>query len=984
MPLDLFSEYYRWTVTSGGTTAPAALTQETWTVASSTGAPPASNTASPPTVFRIVDVNDTNAPPEIMLVINISGTTWTVLRGAEGGPPTAHASNWVAIPVLTSQALASVKPNILQQYGISASLNYYSGSTSGANQTVVTLGAHDFQVGHGIRLYGGTAVGMQVPAAPVIASTGTNGGTVTYSYQVACIQSATYDGCSAASPITTFQGNATLSASNYNRIQFTPVVAMTASVVYGYAIYGRIGGSMQLIGTYWLHSPTHFSCGLVASNLLPPYLGSNLAPSTTYGYTITGVDYYGNESPPLVNPAPTVTTGATVYGINVYWDFFYGIPMGYRYYNIYRQTGAGPLQFMQQVPIADRVWQDYGAIVPNASQNPPTMVTYVDNGQPFLNGTGSYAGGGPGRLPQVPVTPPAANINASLFSKVNAVTPTTVTVANNIGPQLTNALVTHDDTAAIGAAALAIRNVVLPDGFYPIGYPLQIPDSGTVNHGGSVQGEHYPLTITQSVSQNANPLPNPYCTTLVFTSFNTPGNNGSMLWLHGMGTAARKLQFFWPYQTNGSLQGNNVDATNGSPSYIPFACSVLGSQVNQEVTDIVDCNSWIGYKGTGTSVKAERWWVGSLRWAVYAEASECVFHNFKGDPGYVYSGNLDLPRAPDRTCIKGASSGLPEIDTLLVDSCTAVWWTLSAAGANSNGNIGLLINQVWTDDWGPSGVIDCPVSEPYNGGGGAVFDAKITNWYAIPGSGPFNITSLNTRMYGGTNSSYVGIANSVGTFNLTGNFHAHFSGCPGVAINTYAKQRGDQTTPIILLSMTGCGMSLPRIHAWTGATKAMISSGLNSVLNHWFNDQVEPGATLYVLDEQGMHEEPFVIPAGTPITTAGYTAGYLIVNQQPNVSQTLYIIDVSGSGSSATDSWSLSGNALFTTPNSVSGLFTGGAGESKDVQAGTTRFTALVTLTPGAGSSQVVYPVVLTPAANLTTAQPLKCRIKYCLTPVST
>jgi hypothetical protein len=107
VPVDLFSEYYRWTVNSGGTTAPVAGTSETWTVASSAGAPAAvTGTAQ----FRVVDAADTNVPPEIMIVTNLSGITWTVTRGGEGAVPWAHAAGWAAVPVLTAASLVNMPP----------------------------------------------------------------------------------------------------------------------------------------------------------------------------------------------------------------------------------------------------------------------------------------------------------------------------------------------------------------------------------------------------------------------------------------------------------------------------------------------------------------------------------------------------------------------------------------------------------------------------------------------------------------------------------------------------------------------------------------------------------------------------------------------------------------------------------------------------------------------------------------------------------
>ena len=104
MATELLANYTRWTVTSGGTDAPAAGTSQTFTVSSSTGAPAAVTGTSQ---FRIVDISDSAAPPEIMIVTNVSGTTWTVTRGAEGAAPWAHAANWVAIPVLSQGAITN-------------------------------------------------------------------------------------------------------------------------------------------------------------------------------------------------------------------------------------------------------------------------------------------------------------------------------------------------------------------------------------------------------------------------------------------------------------------------------------------------------------------------------------------------------------------------------------------------------------------------------------------------------------------------------------------------------------------------------------------------------------------------------------------------------------------------------------------------------------------------------------------------------------
>ena len=110
MTTELFAENQATTaVTSGGTDAPASGTQETWTVASSTGFPVASNTASPPTQFHVADVAS-GFTSEIIAVTNVSGTTWTVTRGAESTTPVAHTAGFTIVQVVTTGFLGLLTP----------------------------------------------------------------------------------------------------------------------------------------------------------------------------------------------------------------------------------------------------------------------------------------------------------------------------------------------------------------------------------------------------------------------------------------------------------------------------------------------------------------------------------------------------------------------------------------------------------------------------------------------------------------------------------------------------------------------------------------------------------------------------------------------------------------------------------------------------------------------------------------------------------
>ena len=94
------------TVSSGGTDAPAGGTQETWTVASSAMFGAAATGVSQ---FHVADPL---APTEMIAVINVSGTTWTVTRGAESTTPVAHAPGFTVYQVTTTGFLSSLSSGL--------------------------------------------------------------------------------------------------------------------------------------------------------------------------------------------------------------------------------------------------------------------------------------------------------------------------------------------------------------------------------------------------------------------------------------------------------------------------------------------------------------------------------------------------------------------------------------------------------------------------------------------------------------------------------------------------------------------------------------------------------------------------------------------------------------------------------------------------------------------------------------------------------
>src|SRR5215472_12972964 len=82
-------------VTAGGNTTPAAGTSESWTLGTS-NLPAASNSAVPPTGFYAADPAQ---PSEVIVVTNITGSTATVTRGADGTTPVAHTPPFTIVQV---------------------------------------------------------------------------------------------------------------------------------------------------------------------------------------------------------------------------------------------------------------------------------------------------------------------------------------------------------------------------------------------------------------------------------------------------------------------------------------------------------------------------------------------------------------------------------------------------------------------------------------------------------------------------------------------------------------------------------------------------------------------------------------------------------------------------------------------------------------------------------------------------------------------
>ena len=150
MAYEIFANSPVTTVVTGGTTAPASGTVEMWTVQSSALFPAASSSGTPPTQFHVVD---TFLASEVILVTNVSGTTWTVTRGAENTIPIVHNSGFTIFQVATANALTQLRStdwlNVVTMFGA---------DNTGTNDTtsIIQGAINDAAIGQPVYLPKGT------------------------------------------------------------------------------------------------------------------------------------------------------------------------------------------------------------------------------------------------------------------------------------------------------------------------------------------------------------------------------------------------------------------------------------------------------------------------------------------------------------------------------------------------------------------------------------------------------------------------------------------------------------------------------------------------------------------------------------------------------------------------------------------------------------------------------------------------------------
>ena len=263
IPLEVFANNPSTTVSSGGTTAPASGTQETWTVASS-GSFPAVELGA-----QQFHVADPVQPSEMITVQNISGTTWTVLRGAESSTPVAHAAGFTVTQVVTAGALTQMLyppwQFLVQAYGAQGDGKIGTGGTGTSGTATFTDAGASF-------------VNANAPAGDI-------GKVIIINQGTGSATSATNPFCGTISAVNSAT-SVTLSAN-------LGANCSSAPYVYGTDDASAINSAV-LAAAQWAVSTGNYKAQVVFEPCL--YTLGALIQSTTYGFTPfnTGVNYTYN------------------------------------------------------------------------------------------------------------------------------------------------------------------------------------------------------------------------------------------------------------------------------------------------------------------------------------------------------------------------------------------------------------------------------------------------------------------------------------------------------------------------------------------------------------------------------------------------------------------------------------------------------------------------------------------------------------------
>jgi Pectate lyase superfamily protein len=374
--LELFANQPSTTVSSGGTDAPSSGTVETWTVASSSAFPAASSSAAPPTQFHVADASS-SASSELIAVTNVSGTTWTVTRGAESTTPVTHLAGFTVYQVVTAggmqQASRTDWLNAVTMFGAdptdttdstSAIQAAISALPSGGG--VVYLPAGTYKLSSALTGAAKMTLLGDGSATTILSQTSTTANGLSG----ADLSSVTLAGLRFAGPGSGSGKGISLTLSSDTSVPYldfrdlyvtgfggngiavsTPIVSVFERVIsasnggHGFALSGG-GTSVSMVACYANGNTSH---GFDLNDLAYCFLGGCAADSNAYGYYLTGCQGVtlagcGAEATTTDSYVLTAGEGNVLTGCYCYDNVHYGVHV------TGGEAGASVIGFRENAP----------------------------------------------------------------------------------------------------------------------------------------------------------------------------------------------------------------------------------------------------------------------------------------------------------------------------------------------------------------------------------------------------------------------------------------------------------------------------------------------------------------------------------------------------------------------------------------------------------------------------------------------------------